>query len=152
MSARCLGLDVGTKTIGVAVSDALGWTARPVTTIRRHSWARDLEALENLKSEYDPVCLVVGLPMGSDGEMTEQAHYNQRAAEKISETLNLPVVYRDESFSSEEAKERLREMGVGRKKRRQKAKHTLDELAAASILQDYLDEQHRRQQAQTQQD
>lgn len=150
--SRYFGLDVGTKTIGVAVSDALGWTARPLKTIHRKSWAEDLGALHALKAEYDPTLLVVGLPMGSAGEMTEQARYNQRAAERIQQELDLPVIYRDESFSSEEASELLREMGMGRKKRRKKQKHSLDELAAARILQDYLDEQHRLQQVKNNQD
>lgn len=150
--SRSFGLDVGSKTIGVAVSDALGWTARPLKTIHRKSWSEDLAALQALKAEYHPHLLVVGLPLGSSGEMTEQARFNQRAAERIQQELDLPVIYRDESFSSEEASELLREMGMGRKKRRQKQKHSLDELAAARILQDYLDEQHRLQQVRNNQD
>lgn len=152
MSSRYFGLDVGTKTIGVAVSDALGWTARPLTTIHRKSWVEDLAALRQLQDEYTPKLLVVGLPMGSSGEMTEQAHYNKRGAERIQQELDLPLVFRDESYSSQEATESLREMGMGRKKRRQKQKHSLDELAAARILQDYLDEQHRLQQVKNNQD
>ncbi len=152
MSSRYLGLDIGTKTIGVAVSDALGWTARPVLTIHRKGWVEDLAAMQQLKQEYAPALLVVGLPLGSNGEMTEQARFNQRAAERIQAELDVPVVYRDESFSSEEASDLLREMGMGRKKRRKKQKRSLDELAAASILQSYLDEQHRLQQVKKNQD
>lgn len=152
MSSRYFGLDIGTKTIGVAVSDALGWTARPLKTIHRKSWAEDLAALRQLQDEYKPTLLVVGLPMGSSGGMTEQAQYNKRGAERIQQELELDLVYRDESYSSQEATNTLREMGVGRKKRRQKQKHTLDELAAAKILQGYLDEQHRLQQIKNNQD
>lgn len=140
---RALGLDIGRKTIGVAVSDALGWTARPICTIRRKSWAEDLAALRRLQSEHQIGQLVVGLPMGSEGEMTEQARFNQRAAERIQQELELPVAYVDESLTSVDADEMMREMGFKRKKRKQ----DIDQQAAARILQDYLDEQQRLEQA-----
>lgn len=142
---RVLGLDMGTKTIGVAVSDALGWTARPVRTIQRKSWAEDLTQLQTLKTELGITQLVAGLPLGSDGEMTEQAHYCQRGAERIQQELDLPLAFVDESYSSQDAKSLLIEMGVGTKKRRQKGKQSLDELAATRILQDYLDQEHHKQ-------
>lgn len=142
---RILGLDIGSKTIGVAVSDGLGWTARPVCTIRRASWESDLSQLRQLQREYGAELLVVGLPLGHEGEMTSQAEFNQRAAERIQTELNLPVEYVDESLSSQEAEDIMREMGLGRKKRRQKQKQNLDELAAARILQGYLDENNRLQ-------
>lgn len=139
-NARALGLDIGTKTIGVALSDALGWTARPLTTIRRSSWAADLAALRELVEAHAVTALVAGLPLGPDGEITEQARYSQRGAERIQQELNLPLAFVDESYSSLDAAENLREMGVSRRKR-----HgiSIDQQAAAVILQTYLDERQR---------
>ncbi|HEY9841918.1 MAG TPA: Holliday junction resolvase RuvX [Candidatus Obscuribacterales bacterium] len=148
-SPRALGLDIGTKTIGVAVSDRLGWTARPLTTIRRKSWADDLASLAQLVKEHGIQALVVGLPLGREGEMTEQARFNQRAAERIQQELSLPVSYVDESLTSADAEATLLEMGVSRRKKRQ---ISIDQQAAALILQDYLDEQQRLEQARQFQD
>lgn len=140
---RALGLDIGTKTIGLAISDALGWTARPLSTIRRKSWAEDLAALHQIQQTHGIAQLVVGLPLGREGEMTEQARYSQRAAERIQQELDLPVAYVDESLSSAEADVYMQQVGVRRKKRKQ----NIDQQAAALILQDYLDEQQRLQRA-----
>ncbi|PKL80443.1 MAG: Holliday junction resolvase RuvX [Candidatus Melainabacteria bacterium HGW-Melainabacteria-1] len=143
-SPRAMGLDIGTKTIGIAVSDRLGWTARPTCTIRRQGWVADLAALRELVAEHGIRCLVAGLPLGCDGEMTEQARFNQRAAERIQLELDLPLSYVDESHSSVDARDLLQEMGVSRKKRRQ---ISIDQQAAALILQEYLDQQQRLEQA-----
>lgn len=141
---RSLGLDVGRKTIGIAISDALGWTARPLLTIRRKSWKEDLAALQKICDEQDVGQLVVGLPLGQDGEMTEQARFSQVAGERFQSELDLPVAYIDESLTSADADEWMREQGFKRKKR----KTEIDQRAATLILQDYLDEQHRLAQAQ----
>jgi len=140
---RILGLDIGTKTIGLAISDALGWTSRPLSTIRRKSWVEDLAALQRVQQEHGVTQLVVGLPLGSEGQMTEQARYSQRAAERIQQELSLPVAYVDESLSSVEAASFMQQVGVRRKKRKQ----NIDNQAAALILQDYLDQERRLQQA-----
>lgn len=137
--SRTLGLDIGTKTIGLAISDALGWTARPLSTIRRKSWVEDLAALRQIQQTHSVGQLVVGLPLGREGEMTEQARYSQRAAERIQLELDLPVAYIDESLSSAEADVFMQQTGMRRKKRQQ----NIDQQAAALILQDYLDEQQR---------
>lgn len=142
-ATRSLGLDVGRKTIGVAISDALGWTARPLCTIRRKSWKDDLDALRKLRDEHGVAQLVVGLPLGKDGEMTEQARYSQVAGERFQAELELPVAYVDESLTSADADDWMREQGFKRKKR----KTEIDQRAATLILQDYLDEQHRLAQA-----
>lgn len=141
---RALGLDIGTKTIGIAISDRLGWTARPLTTIRRKSWAEDLAILRKLVEDNGIQCLVVGLPLGRDGEMTEQARYSQRGAARIQEELGLEVAFIDESLSSADAEATLLEMGISRKKRRE---ISVDQQAAALILQDYLNEQQRLERA-----
>lgn len=139
---RALGLDIGTKTIGIALSDALGWTARPLMTIKRASWAADLATLRTLVETHEVGLLVVGLPLGGDGQMTEQARYSQRGAEKIQQELGLPVAFVDESMSSAEAEATLLEMGISRKKRKG---ISIDQQAAALILQDYLNQQQSRQ-------
>lgn len=140
---RALGLDIGSKTIGVAVSDRLGWTARPVCTVRRSSWAEDLAKLTRLCAEHEVAQLVVGLPLSADGGMTEQARFNQRAAEKLHKALALPVAYVDESLTSVDADAYMAAVGMNRRRRKER----IDQQAAALILQDYLDEQRRLTQA-----
>lgn len=141
---RILGLDVGTRTIGVAVSDPMGWFARGVTTVMRHSWKADLAQLKQILDQYDVQHVVVGLPLGSQGEMTEQARYSRGAAERIlKEFPHLQLSYVDESYSTESAKASLRATGM--KRRKQKA--LIDQQAAVHILQDFLDQEQRRQQA-----
>lgn len=135
---RILGLDVGTRTIGVAVSDPMGWFARPVTTIRRGSWQEDLEQLGRIIAEFQVHHLVVGLPLGVQGELTQQARYNQRAAERIARSFSgIRISYVDESYSSQTAREQLLATGMKRRKRKQ----VIDQQAAVLILQDYLDQE-----------
>jgi putative holliday junction resolvase len=142
---RILGLDVGTRTIGVAVSDPMGWFARGITTIRRQSWKEDLAQIEQILTQFEAQHLVVGLPLGSQGEMTEQARYSKGAAERIlAEFPHLRISYIDESYSTENAKESLRATGMKRSKR----KAIIDQQAAVLILQDFLDQEQRRVQAQ----
>ncbi len=142
---RILGLDVGTRTIGVAVSDPMGWFARGVTTVQRQSWKADLAQLKAILTQYEVAQLVVGLPLGSNGEMTEQARYSRGAAERIiKEFPHLQLSYIDESYSTESAKASLRATGM--KRRKQKA--LIDQQAAVHILQDFLDQEQRRHEAQ----
>jgi putative Holliday junction resolvase len=140
MNARVLALDIGTKTIGIAVSDPLGWFARPVRTIRRASWAADLEALGQVLQELAVNQLIVGLPLGNNGEMTQQAEYSRKAAEKIQATFpEVSITFVDESLSTQEGYSSLRATGMKRKKR----KEVIDQQAAVIFLQEYLDERRR---------
>jgi len=132
------------KTIGVAVTDAMGWIARGVTTIRRFSWKADLAALETILDEFKIKVVVIGLPLGREGEITEQARFSQGAGNKIKETFpDLTIEYVDESFSSQQAEELMKAQNLNVKER----KARIDEFAAILILQSFVDEQARLEKA-----
>jgi len=132
---RTLALDVGTKTIGVAVSDELGITANGVTTIKRKSLKDDLGELDIIIKEYNPGEIVVGVPYLMDGSVGERGQQILNFAEKIREAFSLPVQFWDESFSTVHAEEKLIEGNMSRKKR----KKVIDKIAAVFILQEYLE-------------
>ncbi|MGI6149395.1 MAG: Holliday junction resolvase RuvX [Firmicutes bacterium] len=134
---RILGLDVGERTIGVAVSDALGWTAQGVTVIRRQNLQADLNALRALVNEYEVGKFVVGLPRRTDGSYGPEAEKVRAFARKLEGELGLPVEYWDERFSTAAAEKALLEGDVSRAKRKQ----VIDKVAAVVILQAYLDRQ-----------
>lgn len=131
---RTLCLDVGTRTIGVAVSDELGITANGVGTIRRENEARDMEKLKRIAEEYRPSRLVVGLPYNRDGSLGERGRGIKRFSKRVERSLGIEVGYWDESFSTRTAEDTLIRAGVGRKKRRT----VVDKIAAAVILEEYL--------------
>lgn len=130
-----MGLDVGEKTIGVAVSDELGLTAQGVTVIRRVSKKADLKTLSDLVAERGVEGLVVGMPRNMDGSMGWKAEEAQRFGEWVGEALGLPVEYADERLTTVVAQRALLEADVSRAKR----KRVVDQLAAAIILQGHLD-------------
>jgi len=132
---RTLALDVGTKTIGVAVSDELGITANGITTIRRKSLRDDLNELDILVKEYKPGEILVGVPYQMDGSVSKRGEQILKFAEKIKSTFALPVVFWDESYSTVHAEEKLIEANMSRKKR----KKVIDKVAAVFILQEYLE-------------
>lgn len=133
---RILALDIGTKTIGVAVSDELGITANGVKTIQRKNQKNDLEELESVIEEYNPGKLVIGLPYNPDGSLGERGKQIEKFSMKIQKHLDLPVEFWDESFSTVNAENFLIEKGsVGRKKR----KKVIDKMAAVVILKEYLE-------------
>ena len=132
---RTLALDVGTKTIGVAVSDELGITANGVTTIQRTNQKRDLGELEALINEYKPGEILVGVPYQPDGNVGERGEQILKFAEKIKSVFRLPVIYWDESYSTVNAEKKLIEANMSRKKR----KRVIDKMAAVYILQEYLE-------------
>jgi putative Holliday junction resolvase len=130
-----LGLDVGTKTIGVAVSDPLGWTAQGVTVIRRTSKEKDVLALQSLIDEYKVDKFVVGLPRRTDGTYGPETDKIYEFGSELEREFGLPVEYWDERFSTVAAERILLEGDVSRAKRRQ----VIDKVAATVILQAYLD-------------
>ena len=138
---RIIGLDVGERRIGVAISDATGTLARPLGVLTRD--ASDADALRlvadeiaRLASEEDGVAsVVVGLPRRLDGTANEMTPRIQAFAEQLRAASGLPVVLRDERLSSREAESRL----AVREKDWRARKKKLDAAAAAIILQDYLD-------------
>ena len=132
---RLMGLDIGDRTIGVAVSDPLGWTAQGVTTIRRKSLEYDLEQLEKLVNEYKAEAFVLGLPLNMNGTSGEAVEKIKAMAEQLTEKFGLPIYYQDERLSTVSAHRALIEGDVSRKGR----KKVVDKLAAVFILQTYLD-------------
>ena len=132
---RVLGLDVGDKTIGVAVSDGLGITAQGVTTIRRQSFDKDFAALEKIIEEYEAARIVIGLPKMMDGTEAVQSGKVREFAAKIEKRFSLPITFVDERLSTALVQKMMIEGGVRREKRRE----VVDMLAAQIILQSYID-------------
>ena len=130
-----LGLDVGTKRLGVAGCDGLGLIATGLTTIYRTNFERDLKELKNIVLEREVQILVVGLPYSMNGNLGFQAKQVMKFARRISKALELPVEYVDERLTSVEAEERLK----GSKRYSRRDKGAIDHLAAAIILQQWLD-------------
>lgn len=137
---RILGLDVGSKTVGVAVSDPFGWTAQGLEIIQINEAKEQfgLERLGEIIDEYEASAIVVGLPKNMDGTIGERAIASQNYGELIIEKFALPVIYQDERLTTAQANRMMIEEGdVSRKKRKQ----VIDKLAAMMILQSYLDRQ-----------
>lgn len=137
MYSRILGLDVGTKTVGVAVSDLLGMTAQPVETIKIDSEAGEFgfKRLAELITEYKPSKIVLGLPKHMNNDEGIRAEASRNYGEKITETFDVAVEYQDERLTTMQAEKVLIDGGVRRKDR----KKSIDKLAAVLILQNYLD-------------
>ena len=138
MAGRALALDVGDRRIGVAISDPTGLIARPLTTIERASRDQDFAAIAGLVSQHAAELVVVGRPISLDGTEGPQARKVTRYAEALARRLAVPVVFWDERYSTMEAHEILRRNrpGAGRDAR---VSGELDAVAAAVILQRYLD-------------
>ena len=134
-SGRIMGLDVGEKTIGIALSDELGFTAQPFQTLKRKGDGEDLRAIRTLLEERGISRVVVGLPKNMDGSIGRQARRVAAFAEKIEKALGVPVVHWDERLSTVAAERVLIQADLSRAKRK---KH-VDKLAATVILQGYLD-------------
>ncbi|MBA7565634.1 putative pre-16S rRNA nuclease [subsurface metagenome] len=132
---RILGLDYGEKRIGVAVCDELGMTTRGIATIARKYWKRDIEQIAALVREYAAQRIVVGYPVRLDGTEGIQCEKVNGFIEALETGVCVPVVKWNEALSTKEAEGLLREADVSRKKRR----GIVDRIAAAIILQDYLD-------------
>ncbi|HJB88541.1 MAG: Holliday junction resolvase RuvX [Blautia sp.] len=135
---RVLGLDYGSKTVGVAVSDPLGLTAQRVETIWRkqeNKLRRTLARIEELVKEYQAERIVIGLPRNMNYTMGERAEKSLEFGEMVEKRTGLPVIMWDERLTTREAERALMEAGV----RRENRKDYLDSVAAVLILQGYLD-------------
>lgn len=132
---RVLGIDLGSRRIGVAVSDGLGLTAQPRSTLERKGGMRDMESVRKALTEADADRIVLGLPLDPEGNEGDAARRARDFAEKLRVNLQVPVDLVDESFSTVEAEEVLLAANVSRAKRKQ----VVDKLAAAVILQRWLD-------------
>jgi putative Holliday junction resolvase len=133
---RILGLDYGSRRIGIAISDELGMTARGVTTLMRKNRTADLDAIAELVGRFAAERIVVGYPLRLDGSEGIQCEKINRFIRRLEMRLSLPVVRWDETLSTKEAEELLREAGVQKAKRR----GAVDRIAASIILQGYLDQ------------
>jgi putative holliday junction resolvase len=134
---RTMALDLGTKTIGVAVSDPLGITAQGVTTLARTNLRADLAALERLAEEYEVRRFLLGLPLNMDGTEGPRAADTRKFGKTLAAASGREVSYWDERLSTVAAERVLLEADVSRKKRKQ----VIDRLAAQVILQGWLDAQ-----------
>ena len=138
---RILGLDYGSKTVGVAVSDPLGLTAQSVETIWRkqeNKLRQTLARIEELAAEYQAEKIVLGLPKNMNNTIGERAEKTLEFREMLERRTGLPVVMWDERLTTVEAERTLMEASVHRENRKQ----YLDQLAAVFILQGYLDSLH----------
>lgn len=132
---RILGLDVGSKTIGVAISDPLGWTAQGITTIRRTNKEKDIEEIKNLCNTYGVETIVVGLPKNMNGSIGEAGERVLALSELIGESTNIKIEMWDERLTTVAAHKAMLESDMSRGKR----KKIVDKIAATYILQGYLD-------------
>lgn len=134
---RTMGLDYGSKTVGVAISDGLGLTAQGIETIHyaQHKQHEIYERLEALIKEYEVSKIVVGLPKHMNNSIGERGEASQRFAKSLTKRLNLPVELVDERLTTVSAERMLISADVSRKKR----KTVIDKMAATLILQNYLD-------------
>ncbi len=133
-SGRLMGLDLGTKTIGVAISDGLRLTATPLETIKRKKFTIDADRICEIISENQIAGIILGLPLNMDGSEGAQAKRVRKYAERLRRRLGLPLVYQDERLSSFVADQILATRA--RKKDRRAAN---DAIAAAAILQEFLE-------------
>jgi putative Holliday junction resolvase len=130
---RSLGLDIGDKRIGVALSDPQGILASPYTIIHREHDSADIESLISIIREKEVTRVIAGLPRSMDGSLGEQAAKVKGFTEKLAGKIEVPVEFRDERLSTVSARRLMKEAKV------KSTKHD-DAMAAALILQGYLDE------------
>ncbi|MGZ3577387.1 MAG: Holliday junction resolvase RuvX [Syntrophales bacterium] len=136
---RILGLDYGSKRIGVAVCDELGMTAQGLATITRKNRRQDLEEIAGFIRTYSVEKIVIGYPIRLDGTEGIQCEKVSKFASLLKSTFSLPVIKWDEALSTKEAEEILIQANVAKTKR----KNIVDKLAASLILQGYLDASER---------
>ena len=137
---RVMGLDVGTRTIGVAVSDALGYTAQGVEVIRRRDLAQDLARLQELMAAYEVEDLVVGVPRNMNGTYGPAAEEVRRFCQVLRERFPVPVYEEDERLTTVAAERTLLAADLSRRRRRQ----VIDKVAATLILETFLARQVKR--------
>ncbi|KPN96834.1 Holliday junction resolvase RuvX [Lysinibacillus sp. ZYM-1] len=134
---RIMGLDVGSKTVGVAVSDALGWTAQGIETVKidEANGEFGIERITELVKEYTITAFVVGFPKNMNNTVGPRGEASENYKKLLEETFSLPVTLWDERLTTMAAERMLIEADVSRKKRKQ----VIDKMAAVMILQGYLD-------------
>ncbi|QTC43607.1 Holliday junction resolvase RuvX [Bacillus sp. V3] len=136
---RVMGLDVGSRTVGVAISDALGWTAQGIETVKINEEEGNfrIDRIKELADEYEVETIIVGMPKNMNNTIGPRGEASQAYGELVQSELSIPVKYWDERLSTMAAERVLLEADVSRKKR----KKVIDKMAAVMILQGYLDSQ-----------
>lgn len=134
---RVMGLDVGTRTVGVAISDALGWTAQGIETVKidEANGEFGIERIAELVKEYTVTEFVVGFPKNMNNTVGPRGEASENYKKLLEETFSLPVKLWDERLTTMAAERMLIDADVSRKKRKQ----VIDKMAAVLILQGYLD-------------
>lgn len=134
---RIMGLDVGSKTVGVAISDALGWTAQGIETIKidEAAGAFGIERINELVKEHNVTEFVVGYPKNMNNTIGPRGEASESYKKLLEDTFGFPVKLWDERMTTMAAERMLIEADVSRKKRKQ----VIDKMAAVMILQGYLD-------------
>lgn len=134
-SGKLLGLDLGTKTIGVAVSDGLRYSATPLETIRRQKFTLDAQRLDELIAQNNAVGIVLGLPLNMDGSEGPRVQSTRAFARNLAQRVAIPIAFWDERLSTSAVTRMLIEADT----RRDKRAEVVDKLAASYILQGALD-------------
>ncbi len=132
---RIMGLDIGSKTIGVAVCDPLGITAQGIKTIRRENIKKDITEIVALIEEYGVEKIVAGYPRKLDNTPGPMCEEVDRVCNKLKKRVDMEIIYQDERFTTSAAQRVLLEADLSRAKRKQ----VVDTVAASFILQTYLD-------------
>ena len=137
---RIMSMDIGSRTIGIAISDELGITAQGLKTIKRRSMEEDLKEISIIIAQFKIDRIVVGLPKNMDGTIGKQAELVLQWIKTAQEKINTPVETWDERLSTVEASKILLEADLSRKKR----KGVIDKVAAVLILQGYLSQSRKK--------
>lgn len=132
---RVLGLDVGDRTIGVAISDPLGFTAQGITTIKRKNIEYDIEEVLKICKKYNVDTIISGMPKNMNGTIGTQGEKVMEFCDKLKENIEVPLKYWDERLTTVAAHKAMLEADLSRSKR----KKIVDKIAATYILQGYLD-------------
>lgn len=134
-TGKLLGLDLGTKTIGVAISDGMRYSATPLETIKRQKFTQDAERLLQLIKENGVAGLILGLPLNMDGSEGPRAQSTRAFARNLGRTIAIPIVFWDERLSTSAVTRTLIEADM----RRERRAEVVDKLAASYILQGALE-------------
>lgn len=136
MNGRILGIDPGTRHIGLAISDKSRLIATPIEALKRKSWKKLLSDIQTVIGKYDAIAVVVGLPLNTDGSESEMSTEAREIVRKLGLSLGIPVFLQDERVTSYEARKRLWNRGI----KPDETKQLVDSEAAAIILTDFLDQ------------
>jgi len=134
-TGKILGLDLGTKTIGVAISDGMRYSATPLETIRRTKFTQDAERIIELVAENKAIAIILGLPLNMDGSEGPRVQSTRAFARNLNQKLDLPIAFWDERLSTSA----VTRMMIDADLRRDRRAEIVDKLAASYILQGALD-------------